>query len=494
MFTKELDFTSQPKFQDKVEGKQNVYFYPFNTSALDKADQIRIAINDSNGIYSIHESFLSLVGKVNKKSTAGTGTFDLINGGFLALFDSITFYLNGHEVDTARLPYLTTWLKSLLSFSKERFDDLEHCGFQNPNDYDVMPHSPFQRWFQATDKEASVSFNVVIPLKLVMGVFEDHTTPFVNQTMELVLQRSISDVNIFKGSDDAKKSDITLEKITWVVPALKLSDRERAKYFDMIARDPSMSRYLNCFFAEQETVTKREEKEMQATSTDVMGRSILGGEIEKKRGESSSLHSTPLPISPPSLVNPVPSEFKQSWNREAYAALLQYNVGRYNNWLEGRNSQKELLMVHSFQEFLETFGLEVPNHLKAKGEEENEDDIEWGRQQYRPSVIVSPPQKEEEEEEEQALREGGEREQDLPPSSPDVIFGSHEDIFSSLKDNLKRKRQEEEDEEIDVVDLLTPPGFTDNLFSQIEKIEEEYYGAKHPLIYDNSDEGDTQIT
>ncbi|KAF6197405.1 hypothetical protein GE061_020235 [Apolygus lucorum] len=179
---------------------------------------------------------------------------------------------------------------------------------------------------------------------------------------------------------------------------------------------------------------------------------------------------------------------------EAYAALLQYNVGRYNNWLEGRNSQKELLMVHSFQEFLETFGLEVPNHLKAKGEEENEDDIEWGRQQYRPSVIVSPPQKEEEEEEEQALREGGEREQDLPPSSPDVIFGSHEDIFSSLKDNLKRKRQEEEDEEIDVVDLLTPPGFTDNLFSQIEKIEEEYYGAKHPLIYDNSDEGDTQIT
>lgn len=237
----EIAFTSHPKFQDKIEGRQYVYFYPANTSALKQSNQIKIPILDRGSLYAVHDSFLNIVGTFKKKAkTAATNSPSIINGGFLALFDSITYFLNGHEVDSSRFPYLTTWLKSLVSLPRQSFDEYQHCGFQNPNNSDVAPSAVFNESFSTTQKEDTIKFNVLLPLRFLLGCFEDHKICIVNQPQELVLQRSLSDVNILKGDADVSESSVELEKITWVVPSLKLSDHERSKYYDLIAKDPSL--------------------------------------------------------------------------------------------------------------------------------------------------------------------------------------------------------------------------------------------------------------
>ncbi|KAF6215891.1 hypothetical protein GE061_000226 [Apolygus lucorum] len=69
---------------------------------------------------------------------------------------------------------------------------------------------------------------------------------YVARRGELVLMRASNDYNLFKGGADNSASTLILDKISWVVPQVKLSDEERAKLYNSLTRDPTFFLPFRC--------------------------------------------------------------------------------------------------------------------------------------------------------------------------------------------------------------------------------------------------------
>ncbi|KAF6203423.1 hypothetical protein GE061_003842 [Apolygus lucorum] len=247
-----LDFTSGdmedilnvdqvPQFDDRIESFSWYHYQPFNSSALSYNDEIRIAINQADVITAPHLSFLQIEGRVSK----GTATAfpNLVSLPFGHLFENVSYKLNGQEIEFIRTPGIVSTLKTLVCSTPSDLPRLENSGFNNPNDDDEGVTAPSSI---TKDIGAARHFSACVPLRLFFGFFEDVKKVLINTSQELVLMRASNDYNVFKGGADNSASTLILDKISWVVPQVKLSDEERAKLYNSLTRDPTFFLPFRC--------------------------------------------------------------------------------------------------------------------------------------------------------------------------------------------------------------------------------------------------------
>ncbi|KAJ8914906.1 hypothetical protein NQ315_016060 [Exocentrus adspersus] len=113
------------------------------------------------------------------------------------------WYLEGRltkdDVDSVQNVGLTSTLKSYLSHNEDESIALENAGCY-PKSTRVLDI--------ANDK-----FSVCIPLKMLMGFFEDYKKIILNMEQKLVLIRCSNDIDALIAVDDSEKPKIHIERI-----------------------------------------------------------------------------------------------------------------------------------------------------------------------------------------------------------------------------------------------------------------------------------------
>ena len=190
-------------------------YQPFISSKFDYNDEIRIPIQELDSYTLPSESILYIEGVlVNETDQKYTKRLRFINNGIAFLFREIRYELNGVTIDSVRNVGLTSTLKGLLSYNVNESLKLQNAG-----------------WFPDRDESDRIlvdddgKFNVSIPLKLLMGFFEDYKKIVMNMKQELVLIRASNDLDAVYFKDDIEPKilqvetpNVKLDKIYWKIP------------------------------------------------------------------------------------------------------------------------------------------------------------------------------------------------------------------------------------------------------------------------------------
>lgn len=198
-------------------------YYPYDPQRIGKNDVIRIPINNHDGYTQISESYLYIEGTI---TAAGEKIKEsvLTNNAFSYMFDEVRFEINGVEVDCVRNVGHTSTLKGYVSYSENNVRRLENAG-----------------WFNIDKKNSTLhetNFDCTIPLKTLMGFFEDFTNVLMGVKQELILIRSSSDNNCFKtnhqGGTPKETPVIQLKSVRWNMLHITLSDEVLAPLLKQI--------------------------------------------------------------------------------------------------------------------------------------------------------------------------------------------------------------------------------------------------------------------
>jgi hypothetical protein len=172
------------------------------TSKFDYNDEIRIPIQELDAYTLPCESMLYLEGNLTKDDGTPVSKLKFINNAFSYLFREIRYEMNGIVIDSVRNVGLTSTLKGYLSFNESESVKLQNAGW-----------FPKEGFIPDTNK-----FNVCIPIKMLLGFFEDYRKIILNMKQELVLIRSSNDLDAVTSIDETEKPKITIEKLYWRVP------------------------------------------------------------------------------------------------------------------------------------------------------------------------------------------------------------------------------------------------------------------------------------
>src|SRR6266576_4592602 len=197
-------------------------YKPFNSSNLSWNDEICIPVQNKNLVCLPHLSYLYISGKV---VDGNDYTFDY--NGLAHLFTSLSYELNGYVIDHVTNVGATSTLKAYLSSSTIEASYYKSIGLKHCDAYNV--------WYNGTNKE----IRIYLPLKYLLGFFEDYNKIIINSTHELVLIRSKDDSNVFYPT----KADLTnvpkliLNEVSWKMPQLELSDATRIHFLNIIKQN-----------------------------------------------------------------------------------------------------------------------------------------------------------------------------------------------------------------------------------------------------------------
>lgn len=188
-----------------ITSYQHHAYSPYSTS-YGYNDEIRICIQ-SQDLYTLPcESYIYLEATiVRAAAAAATDINPSYVGNFPAfLFSEIRYELSGTEIDKTRNPGITSVLKGIPSIRSDEAVFLKSSGFLA----------------DATSDPTTIS--CCLPLKCLLGFFEDHKRIIINARQELILVRSRNDINCFTGVNDIMH--INIERMTWMMPHVKVSD------------------------------------------------------------------------------------------------------------------------------------------------------------------------------------------------------------------------------------------------------------------------------
>ncbi|XP_046608806.1 uncharacterized protein LOC124299582 [Neodiprion virginianus] len=89
--------------------------------------------------------------------------------------------------------------------------------------------------------DATGNFDVVLPVNYVLGFAEDYCRVVVNAEHELILTRSNTNFNAVIQASNKENFKITLNRIEWLLPYIKLADKPKIQLLNYIAKDPAIS-------------------------------------------------------------------------------------------------------------------------------------------------------------------------------------------------------------------------------------------------------------
>lgn len=215
----------KPSIHDTSITSYQYNVYTPYTRSFTNQDEIRIAIQSQDGYVLPCESTLYIEGEVVRAAGAEAATPNpRVSRNFGAfIFESIRYEIGGVEVDKSKYPGITSLLKAYPSIRTSEYRALECSSLST---HDIEP------------ADAVGSFALNIPLKLHMGFFEDYKNVIVNMKHELILTRNRNDNNCFFGANNILT--ITINKVQWRVPVIKLDDSTQLKMLKQIESNESI--------------------------------------------------------------------------------------------------------------------------------------------------------------------------------------------------------------------------------------------------------------
>lgn len=220
-----LNITESITNDTSIESYQFHSYKPYVTS-YNINDEIRIPVNQQDLYVLPSASSIYIEGTITALNTTTKETIksiELTNNAILFLFQDIRYEINGVEIDKVKNVGVTTTMKSLLSM----------------NEHDAKI-SKIWGWDVNGTKSIKNHFSVSIPLNKVLGFAEDYNKILINCKHELILLRSNSNINSVK-LNTGETIDISISKIVWRLPHIKVSDRERVNLLKYLEKDRSIN-------------------------------------------------------------------------------------------------------------------------------------------------------------------------------------------------------------------------------------------------------------
>jgi len=113
-------------------------------------------------------------------------------------------------------------MKGYISLASSKAHSLENAGWNHA-----------QETGRQTD--ANGYFDVNIPLKILLGFFEDYKRIVVNAKYELIMKRANTDNAILQS--EAEEFKIFLIKVEWLLPHVRVADHIKIPLFNLIKVD-----------------------------------------------------------------------------------------------------------------------------------------------------------------------------------------------------------------------------------------------------------------
>ena len=209
------------QFDDRITKVDEYVFKPYNNTAINESDEIRIAVQSENILALPSESFIYLEGTFTQPDGSAT-TAKIANNGMAFLFDEVRIDLNGVTIDRTRNVGITTLIKNLISLNLMESNKLENAGWATPD--------------SAVNIVTNNKFSACIPLNKILGFAEDFNHVIVNIKMELILIRAKNTTNVSIGTA-ADPGKVTLTHIDWRLPVITVKDTEKLKVLKYIEND-----------------------------------------------------------------------------------------------------------------------------------------------------------------------------------------------------------------------------------------------------------------
>lgn len=219
-----LAVNTRADFDEAITDFDYRTYSPFTATTFKGNDEVRISIQNQDGLTLPCESYLHVTGTLTKADgTTEDADLKLVNNAVAFLFEEIRYELGGVVVDRSKNVGITSTLKYLASLTPG-----EEPGLQNAC------------WLGMGTVVKTKAFSFCLPLHKVMGFFEDYKRIIVNQKQELIMLLSSNFKNaIFKESSNKNFSDakLTITNIVWRMPHLKVSDTVKLPLLKMIEDD-----------------------------------------------------------------------------------------------------------------------------------------------------------------------------------------------------------------------------------------------------------------
>ena len=134
--------------------------------------------------------------------------------------------MNADSVDRCKNAGITTTMKGSPSFTPNQLKHLENAGWIMNNEV-------------ITDVNGN--FDVLIPLRMVIGFGEDYLKIVIDVKHELILTRSNSDRNAVIQTGNSDNFIVTIKKIEWLMPHVILSDFHKVEMYKYVSSNPSIA-------------------------------------------------------------------------------------------------------------------------------------------------------------------------------------------------------------------------------------------------------------
>lgn len=214
MSSEELEIFTKPQFEEAIV-REEVHTYRPNIASYDYSDEIEIVINQQDALIALYDAALyielSFVPEVEAKTCQLTNNF----GAFL--FESISYELNGIEVEKVREPGLVTTMKTYLCYNENEAKTLQVAGWNFG--------------------EIKIPRNIMLqlPLQYLFSIFTDYKKIIMGKH-RLRLIRARNDNNCYISKDD-KKASISIKNIELKVKHIYPNDVLKLEMLHKMSKD-----------------------------------------------------------------------------------------------------------------------------------------------------------------------------------------------------------------------------------------------------------------
>lgn len=200
---------------------------PYASSTFNNSDEIRITVQHQDLCLLPSKSLIHVSGRLTK-GDGSIGTTTLVNNAICHLFEEIRYEINAIEIDRNKNVGLTSLMKGYASLTPGQNWLLENAG-----------------WLDVEETQKLIDtngyFDVCIPLNMILGFAEDYRKIIVNAKHELILTRAKTDINAVLVVTEKEEFKISINKIEWLMPYVKLSDQRKMELLSYIEKDPPIS-------------------------------------------------------------------------------------------------------------------------------------------------------------------------------------------------------------------------------------------------------------